>query len=196
MNGPSVRVFVTLASATAFLLSILTPIAHAAQNPSLPEKWSEIVEASKINMDYEKIFPKVISNVGNPETNQGCGGTADLDAGDVIIFYSQNDGTKSKCKYTFKSPAGTYLAMACPQFNLNPAGCKAEKLTLKITGARPVTYCEDEEVSVAVPRNSLKVTYKRKALGKGQCSGGFVCLVGAIEVNCNALASGSGCPSA
>ncbi|XP_047471157.1 uncharacterized protein LOC125026625 [Penaeus chinensis] len=181
MKGPCVRVFVTLASATAFLLSILTPTAHA-QEPSVSSKWRDFLKTSKNDIDIEKMFPKlVMTNMGNEGSRQGCKETFNLDAGDGALLFSDNDGTKAKCSYSVKAPAGAMIDVVCPQFNLNPAGCGSEKMILKISGAKPATFCGDEGPNGRVPANSLTIIYKRKALGPNECSGGFLCAVFATD---------------
>ncbi|XP_063586474.1 uncharacterized protein LOC134763870 [Penaeus indicus] len=180
MKGPCVRVFVTLASAT-FLLSILTPTARA-QESSPSRKWGDILKTSGDDIDIEKMFPTLVTtNMGNGGSRQGCGGDIDIEEGETVVLFSTNDGTKIKCTYSVKSPPGTNIGIVCPQFNLNPAGCRSEKMTLKISGGKQSSFCGDDGPSVRAPGNSLKIIYKRKALGSNECSGGFVCGLIALD---------------
>ncbi|XP_037783629.1 uncharacterized protein LOC119579849 [Penaeus monodon] len=176
MKGPCVRVFVTLASASAFLLPLLTPTAHA-QDSSPSGKWADFFK-TKNDINVEMLTNVVTTKTGNAvSSRQGCKESIDLNAGETYVIYSENDGTKLKCTYSVKGPSGKVLGIVCPQFNLNSAGCKAEKFILKISGAKPLTFCETEAPNGKVPGNSLTINYKRKALSSNQCSGGFVCFI-------------------
>ncbi|XP_037783878.1 chymotrypsin B-like [Penaeus monodon] len=106
-----------------------------------------------------------------------CGGNFDLSDGDEMILYSDNDGTKIRCISRFTSPAGTTMSLECPQFNLNAKGCRKEQLKVKAKGSKATKHCGKSGPSLTTPKNKLRLTYKRKDLKKGECSGGYLCFL-------------------
>ncbi|XP_047471160.1 tryptase-like [Penaeus chinensis] len=106
-----------------------------------------------------------------------CDGNFDLNHGDERVLYSDNDGSKLRCNSRFTSPVGTTMSLECPQFNLNARGCQREQLKVKAKGRKATTYCGTSGPSLTTPKNRIRVTYKRKPLREGECSGGYLCFL-------------------
>ncbi|CAL4063464.1 unnamed protein product, partial [Meganyctiphanes norvegica] len=96
-----------------------------------------------------------------PNFVQNCNEIHNMDIGDSTVFFSKDGDYKRRCKYRFKSPSGTQIAVQCPQFQL---GCKGEKIIFNQKNFKKLEFCGRRRPQGVVSNsNELLVVYFRKA---------------------------------
>ncbi|XP_068242825.1 uncharacterized protein [Palaemon carinicauda] len=107
-----------------------------------------------------------------------CGSITVLDETEIAMIYSDTERTSLKCKRTFQGPDGRALGLTCQNFNLNPRGCKREKMIVKEPGFGKSKFCRSaSNIDYISADNNLIINHVRKSLSNKECSGGYFCEV-------------------
>ncbi|XP_047491059.1 hyphal wall protein 2-like isoform X4 [Penaeus chinensis] len=110
-----------------------------------------------------------------------CGGKYKLQEGESMVVAPATFADKVSCKYTFKSPPGSTLALSCPSFNLNERGCGRERVIVREKKAKyKKKFCKTSNPAKEhgqTTSNSFTFTHKRKKLKDNDCERGFWCQV-------------------
>ncbi|XP_047491056.1 serine protease filzig-like isoform X2 [Penaeus chinensis] len=116
-----------------------------------------------------------------------CGGKYKLQEGESMVVAPATFADKVSCKYTFKSPPGSTLALSCPSFNLNERGCGRERVIVREKKAKyKKKFCKTSNPAKEhgqTTSNSFTFTHKRKKLKDNDCERGFWCQVSVAKVS-------------
>ncbi|XP_069996118.1 axoneme-associated protein mst101(2) [Penaeus vannamei] len=114
-----------------------------------------------------------------------CRGKYKLQEGESMIVAPSTFRDKVSCKYTFKSPKGTTLALSCPSFNLSERGCGRERVIVREKKAKyKKKFCKTSNPAKErsqTTSNHFTITHKRKKLKDKECERGFWCQVSVVK---------------
>nr|XP_027226852.1 uncharacterized protein LOC113818856 [Penaeus vannamei] len=114
-----------------------------------------------------------------------CRGKYKLQEGESMIVAPSTFRDKVSCRYTFKSPKGTTLALSCPSFNLSERGCGRERVIVREKKAKyKKKFCKTSNPAKErsqTTSNHFTITHKRKKLKDKECERGFWCQVSVVK---------------